>query len=266
MSASDLNVELYDLYVGDWPGEMDFYRAAAERAHARSETLLEIACGTGRVVIQLAKMGVQVTGLDLSPTMLEIARSKSSQMTNVLWVQADMRDFALGERFGLVMIPGHAFQNIHTADDQRACLTSIRRHLAPGGTLIVHLDHQDLDWLGEIGRHPFMEVRNGDKLVHPVTGQIYRRSYSWAYERATQTAICQNAWEVLDAEESVLERYDNDPVRLHCVFRQEMEHLTRRAGFDINAVYGDFSRNDLQDDSEEMIWVLERPGISHRKK
>jgi ubiquinone/menaquinone biosynthesis C-methylase UbiE len=188
--------------------------------------------------------------------MLEIARSKSSGMTNMHWVQADMRDFAMGERFGLVIIPGHAFQNIHTADDQLACLTCIQRHLTPSGTLIVHLDHQNLDWLGEIGKDPFKTVRYGDKLTHPVTGHICRMSYAWAYERATQTAIFRNAWEVLDEDDAVMERYDNEPVRLHCVFRQEMEHLARRAGFEIDAVYGDFLGHDLQDDSEEMIWIL----------
>lgn len=256
MPTQNLNVELYDLYVGDWSGEMDFYNTAAAQADARGEAVLEVACGTGRVAICVAMAGVQVTGLDYSPAMLGVARSKSRGMTNMHWVEADMRDFALGARFGLAIIPGHAFQNIHTADDQLACLTCIRRHLTPGGTLIIHLDHQDLDWLGEIGINPFKTVKYGDKLTHPVTGQICRMSYTWAYERATQTAIFRNAWEVLDADDAVMERYDNEPARIHCVFRQEMEHLARRAGFEVDAVYGDFSGHDLQDDSEEMIWVL----------
>jgi ubiquinone/menaquinone biosynthesis C-methylase UbiE len=256
MPAQDLNVELYDLIVGDWSGEMDFYHEAVAQAHARGEAVLEVGCGTGRVAIRLAEASVQVTGLDLSPAMLGVARSKSSGMTNIHWVKADMRDFALDAQFGLAIIPGHAFQNIHTAEDQLACLTCIRDHLTPGGTLIVHLDHQDLEWLGEIGKDPFKTVRYGDKLTHPITGQICRRSYAWAYERATQTAIIRKVWEVLGADDAVMERYDDEPVRLHCLFRQEMEHLVRRAGFEIDAVYGDFSGQALKDDSEEMIWVL----------
>ncbi|UCG24413.1 MAG: class I SAM-dependent methyltransferase [Chloroflexota bacterium] len=256
MPAQDLDVELYDLYVGDWPDEVDFYRAAAAEAHARGEAVLEVACGTGRVAIRLAGVDVQVTGLDHSPAMLDVARSKSRGMSNIAWVQADMRDFALDEPFGLVIIPGHAFQNIHTAEDQLACLTCIRRHLTPNGKLIVHIDHQDLGWLGGIGKRPFEIVRYGKRLIHPTTGQICRMSYAWAYERATQTAIFHNAWEILGADDSVIERYENEPVRLHCVFRQEMEHLARHAGFAIDAVYGDFSGHDLQDDSDEMIWAL----------
>jgi len=47
MPSSDLDVELYDLYVGDWPDEMDFYHTAAAQAHGRGDAVLEVACGTG---------------------------------------------------------------------------------------------------------------------------------------------------------------------------------------------------------------------------
>ncbi|NDJ76649.1 MAG: class I SAM-dependent methyltransferase [Chloroflexi bacterium] len=255
----NLNVELYDLYVADWPGEMDFYHAFAQQPHANQTGVLEVACGTGRVTIRLAQAGVHITGLDHSLEMLAVAQSKSAGMDNVHWVQADMRDFDLDARFGLAIIPGHSFQNIHTADDQLACLTCIQRHLVPGGTLIVHLDHQELDWLCDIGKNPFQTVKYGSKLTHPVTGQICRRSYAWAYERATQTANFHSAWEILDENEVVVGRYDNEPLRFHCVFRQEMEHLAHRAGFEVEALYGDFLRGALGEDSTEMIWVLKRP-------
>jgi ubiquinone/menaquinone biosynthesis C-methylase UbiE len=252
----NVEAELYDLWVADWPGEMEFYYAWAAQALARGEAVLEVACGTGRVAIRLAQAGVRVTGLDYSPAMLEVARAKSAGITTVQWVQADMRDFDLGTRFGLVIIPGHAFQHMNTANDQVASLACIRRHLTPGGTLIVHLDHQYMAWLGDISLNPFQAISHGDKLTHPVSGQTYRMSKSWAYERATQTAILKTAWELLDADDAIIVRYENEPLRLHCVFRNEMEHLARRVGFRVEAVYGDFARNELCDDSTDMIWVL----------
>jgi ubiquinone/menaquinone biosynthesis C-methylase UbiE len=253
----NIEAELYDLWVNDWPGEMDFYHALATQTHARGEAVLEVACGTGRVAIRLAQMGVSVTGLDQSPAMLEVARSKSIGITTVHWVHADMRDFNLEAQFGLVIITGHAFQHMNTADDQAACLACIRRHLTPGGTLIVHLDHQWLVWLGDINLNPFKAVEYGNKLTHPVTRETYRKSGTWAYERATQTAILKSAWEVLDADDAVMARYENEPLRLHCVFRNEMEHLARRVGFRVENVYGDFARNELGEDSRDMIWVLQ---------
>ncbi len=166
-----------------------------------------------------------------------------------------MRSFDLGETFGLAIVPGHAFQNILTADDQVATLTSIKRHLVPGGILVVHLDHQDIQWLGAlIGTHGGVFESTG-VFSHPKTGQQIRASQAWSYERATQTAISQHVWEAIDATGAVTDRWESGPVRLHCVFRFEMQHLLERTGFGIEAVYGDFFRHELQHESSEMVWV-----------
>ena len=104
--------QTYDVAVPDWPGGIDFYRELAAQADANGQAMLEVACGTGRVAIRLAQEGGKVVGLDLSPAMLDVARDRSAGMRHVCWVQGDMRSFDLGETFGLVLIPGHAFQNI----------------------------------------------------------------------------------------------------------------------------------------------------------
>jgi SAM-dependent methyltransferase len=142
--------ETYDASVPDWPGEIDFYRALAGTVQSSDKSILEVACGTGRVTLRLAEAGTRIIGIDMSPTMLEVARQKSVGMQNVHWIQGDMRSFNLDEAFGLVIIPGHSFQNLLTASDQIACLASIQQHLTPGGTLVLHLDHPDVRWLGEL--------------------------------------------------------------------------------------------------------------------
>lgn len=144
--------QTYDASVPDWPGEIDFYQEMAVEAKRSGGAVLEIACGTGRVAIRLAREGVNVVGLDLSPQMLAVAREKSVRLENMRWVQGDMRSFEMGETFGLAIIPGHAFQNLNTPHDQVACLECIGRHLRPGGFLVVHLDHQDLSWLAACRR------------------------------------------------------------------------------------------------------------------
>lgn len=197
--AREFYAQTYDVTVSDWPGEIDFYRELAAHIQATGQAVLEVACGTGRVAIRLSQEGVEVVGLDLSTAMLDVARRKSGRMSNLRWVEADMHSFDLGETFGLVIIPGHAFQNILAVSDQLACLDSIHRHLAPGGRLVVHVD-----------------------------------------------------------------RLDRGPIRLHCVFPFEMEHLLARAGFAIETVYGDFYRQALGDDSSELILVsrcITDPGL-----
>jgi SAM-dependent methyltransferase len=251
--------QTYDASVPDWPGEIDFYRELASTAHSAGQAVLELACGTGRVAIRLAESGVQVVGLDLSAAMLAIAREKSSATPGIRWVEGDMRSFDLGETFGLVIIPGHAFQNLVTPEDQVHCLQSIRRHLAPQGILVIHLDHQSVDWLGELTKDKGGVFEEAEQFRHPVTGRQVRASRAWSYEPATQTAIAQTVWEEIDAQGAVVDRHESGAIRLHCAFRFEMEHLFPLAGYEVQKVWGDFQGGELNDDSEEMVWV-----VSHR--
>lgn len=254
----ELNAELYDAHELEWPGEYAYYDELAAEAYARGQAVLEIACGTGRIAIRLAQGGVQVTGMDLLPEMLEVARSKSRDLPNVRWVEGTMRDFDLGATFGLIILPGHPFQYMLTPEDQLACLGCVRRHLAPDGLAVFHLDHQDLDWLGSIGPANEREYEAGHVAVHPRTGEQFRSVYAWSYARPTQTATLYKAWEQLDAAGAVVARYENEPLPLHCVFRHEMAHALARAGFEVVALYGDFLRNPLGEDSSEMIWEARR--------
>ncbi len=247
--------ETYDTVVPDWPGEIDFYRGLAAESMAKGQAVLEIACGTGRVAIRLAQDGVDVVGLDLSAAMLAVAREKSREMSNVRWVEGDMRAFDLGEAFGLVIIPGHSFQNILTADDQVATLRAIRRHLVPQGLLVVHVDQPEIDWLGDLTGDRGGVFEATDPFIHPKTGRSIRTLQAWSYEPATQTAISHKVWEELGPDGQVVDRLDRGAIRLHVVFRFEMEHLLARCGFTVEEVYGDFHRQELRDDSSEMIWM-----------
>ncbi len=251
--------ETYDAAVPDWPGEIGFYADAADWAKSRGEGVLELACGTGRVALRLARAGVQVVGLDLSSAMLEAAREKSVDVPNVSWVEGDMRSFDLERTFGLILIPGHAFHNLLTPDDQVACLSSAKRHLSPGGMLIVHLDHQDMGWLGDLVGAKGGVFEEEETFERPKTGRTVRAMRAWRYERSTQTAICETRWEELDENGDVVESRETGPIRLHCLFRFEVEHLMGRVGLDVRATYGDFFGEPLSDDSPEMIWVATKP-------
>lgn len=91
--------------------------------------------------------------------------------------------------------------------------------------------------------------------MHPKTGCQIRTLQAWSYEPSTQTAISHKIWEELGPDGQVVDRLDRGSIRLHVVFCFEMEHLLARAGFAVEAVYGDFFRQEFRDDSSEMIWV-----------
>jgi SAM-dependent methyltransferase len=252
----DYYARTYDAWVEDWPGEIDFYRDLAAQVKAEAGAVLEVACGTGRVAIHLLRDGVRLVGFDLSPSMLEVAQHKSAGLPNARWVEADMRSFELGEIFELVIVPGHAFHNLTTAQDQIDCLACIKRHLAPSGRLVLHLDHQNMGWLGDLCRDRGGEFEAAEEYWHPVTGNWVRTRRAWWYEPSTQTAISQTRWEEIDLGGRTVDRRESERHRMHCFFRFEVEHLLARTGFVVEALYGDFLGNELQDDSPEMVWVV----------
>ena len=255
LTAKELYAQLYDARVKDWPGELDFYRDFLSTKPESSQGILEIACGTGRVTLPLCNAGYRMTGLDISPELLDIARKKGAGMVDLKWFQADMRTFELNRKFGVVISPGHSFQFMLTSDDQVRCLEQVKRHIAPGGWFILHLDHQDVRWLAGLLDQKAGEFEPGSIIELPVSHERYQYQRFWSYEPATQTATVTAKWEMIGENNEVIETWLMDPMRLHCAFRTEIEHLLVRCGFTIQALYGDFYRNPLTDDVENMIWV-----------
>jgi len=251
--VSEQEVKLYDVAVPDWPGEIDFYRALA--GEVKVQSVLEIGCGTGRVTLQLAQAGISIVGMDFSPAMLTTARQKSREFPNVRWVEGDMVAFDLGQCFDLIIIPGHSFQFMLTPDDQLACLNCIRQHLTPQGKLVLHVNHDDLSWLGELAAGCGTKFKLKGEYPQDSTKGSIRAWTAWSYETYTQTASAIDAWEFIGEDGNVIERKESVPKRLHVVFPFEMKHLFARAGFEVEALYGDFFQHELQNTSPDMIWV-----------
>src|SRR5438128_8577911 len=99
--------DLYDVLLQDIPYGQDFYVALAREA---SGPVLDVACGTGRILLPCLQAGVDIEGLDLFGPMLKTLRAKAAVLgLSPRLHQADMSDFSLSRRFRLVMIPFNAF-------------------------------------------------------------------------------------------------------------------------------------------------------------
>jgi ubiquinone/menaquinone biosynthesis C-methylase UbiE len=256
--AWDFYTETYDSSVPDWSGEIDFYKGMATEVKSKGQSILEVACGTGRVGIRLAKEGVRVVGLDLSAGMLKEAARKSQGMANVRWVKGDMCSFDLDETFRLVLITGHAFHNLNEPAEQAACLESIHRHLLPDGRLVIHLDFPDFTWLSDLmGKMGGVFEKEGE-FQHPRTGHMITTFKAWSYEPSTQATTVTEAFEERDDSGKLISRMETPPCKLHSIFRFEMEHLLARTGFVVDAVYGNFEKEKLNDKSKNMIWVVRK--------
>ena len=132
--------DLYDLLSDGVPGDAAWFAKQA----AKAKRVLELAAGTGRVTIPMARSGAKVTAIELREPMLEeaakrLSREKPPVQRRVELFQGDMRAFDLKKQFPLIVIPFRAFQHLHAVADQRACLECCRDHLTRQGNLVIDL-------------------------------------------------------------------------------------------------------------------------------
>lgn len=258
--AGGLAVDWYDhMYPGNLAstsvaGDVAFYLAAARRARG---PVLELGSGTGRVALPLGRAGFMVTGVDISPTMLRIARRKAEALfpqVPVRFVHGDMTRFSVPGKFALALIPFRAFQHVQTPEKQRACLTRVHRHLRPGGRLIVDLFDPRLSALEPDTGRKLWKFRS---MRDAFTG---RRLKIICVSRKTDpiNQIMQEVWEfVLRDRHGRLLRRQRDAITLRWTYRWEMSHLLELCGFKPVACYGDFHSGPPKY-GREQVWVAER--------
>ena len=234
--------DLYD-HVGLYRDRPDV-RFYVEAATAAGSPVLEVGCGTGRVLIPTARAGVDIVGLDLSPHMLAICRQRLQEEPEtvrgrVRLVEADMRHFDLGSRFTLATIPFRPFQHLITVEDQLSCLASIRRHLVDDGVLILDLFNPSLDFL--VNRPVGEELDEEPPFTTPDGRQVIRRQKTVAIDRFQQVGHYELIYYVSHPDGRQERLVQAFPLRY--VFRFEAEHLLARAGFTLEHVYADYDKS-----------------------
>jgi len=256
---------LYDSFIADYYDEspivkgrlqdVAFYRDAARDF---GDPVLELGCGTGRITMALAEAGKRITGLDLSERMLERAVRKraalfTEERERVHLVQGDMARFDLGEKFRLIIIPFRPFQHLLEVQQQMDCLDCVRKHLAPGGRLILDVFQTDAERMHDPVHMREMLVTEY-KTVDDRQVRISERVA--AFHRAEQRNDVEMIYSIIQIDGRQERLVFAWPLRYF--FRYEIEHLLARCGFHVAAEYGNFDRTALRDDSPEMIFVAER--------
>lgn len=220
---------LYDLM---FPAE-PYARFYAEEARRASGPVLELACGTGQLLVPIAQSGLRAVGLDLSAAMLVAARERAKPAsTAVEFSEADMRSFDLGERFALVFVARNSLLHLHSVEDFISCFESIRRHLRPGRVLIFDIFNPSVEILAHPPhqRYPLM------RISHPARGEVVIEATS-DYDAATQ--VNRATWYFSGPGEP---DFLTAPLHLRSVFPQELPLLLAAGGLRLEARYGGFPR------------------------
>jgi SAM-dependent methyltransferase len=236
-----------------------FYCALAQEAGG---SVLEIACGTGRVAIPIAKLGFPVTGLDIVPGMLAQARSKAAGLP-ARWVEGDARTFDLHEQFHLIFLTGNAFQAFLTNAEQVALLQRVHAHLHDEG--LFAFETRNPRWAGlETRAEAYeglffnLETRSeeyGWQTYIDVAGHHVRTSTSQVYDHGAQIVHLTGykRWQEGGEERTQITR-----TALRYTFPQELAALLHCQGFTLLRQYGDWNLEPLTAASPSIIVVCRK--------
>ena len=229
---------VYDDYLAErTPVEVDQIEALLRMKPP--QRVLDLPCGQGRHSIELARRGYDVTGVDLSPFMLDVARTRAAAAgVQVRWLEGDMRRPPCGESFDVILNLFTSFGYFADPADDQLVLTAGMAMLAPGGRLLVEVingarimnDFQSREWF-TVGRAAVMEARTLD--------------------RSSQRMVVERTVSIPPDEETTVHA-----LRLYT--GEQLEAAMRSAGFGRVALYGDWDGGPLQADSLRLLAVGSR--------
>ena len=246
----DAGARYYDASEGRMRGDSGDISFYLELARASGGPVLELGCGSGRVLLPIAREGIPVTGLDVSPEMLDELRRKDPP-SNLDVVECGMESFDFGSRrFRLIFSGFRAIQHLEKVEDQVACVERAYRHLEPGGVFAFDVS---APWLPGIARAQWDDAE--------------RVRFTDGPERVVRRASVR-----IDHVAQVVEiffRYDRrrrgrplEPrfarFRQRYFFRYELEHLLARAGFEGSEFFGGFDRRPYDYVSGETVVLTRR--------
>lgn len=242
-------VRFYDLDEGRFTEDLGLYVGLAERWGG---PILELGCGTGRVLAALAGRGHHVVGVDRSEAMLAAARDRLAReglLSRVRLVSADMRHLALRDRFAWAFCAMNSLMHLTSLEDQQAALEAARRHLRPGGHLVLDLTNPDPAWMLE----PAEKIVRVGVLEDPQTGTLVVRQVLQRADPLRQVLHLVYIYDEVGPEGAV--RRILLPLCLRYLFPVEAQLLLERVGFTVEAIYGSYEMEPFDATGDRMVFV-----------
>lgn len=227
-----------------------------ERAREGGGPVLELGAGTGRVTARLLEAGFDVTAVELSPRMLELAERRMARgrgrTGRARLVLGDMSEPPVRGRFGTVLVPFRSFNHLYTVDRQLAALRVIRARLADDGLAVIDLWNPDVAAL----REEEGKLQVSYERKHPRTGNRVVQRFRVRPDFPRQMAYLDYFWDEYRGTRKI--GSDHAPMRWRWFHRYEFEHLLARARLRPVFLHGDFRGGELDADSEDLIFGVVR--------
>jgi len=230
VSVYDAIARLYDPWSASVTEDVEFY---VEEARTSGGPVVELACGTGRISVPVAKAGIHVIGVDASAGMLEVAREyAASERVSVDLRLGDMREPPVEERVPLVLIPFRSLLHMTTEPDRLRALSAANELLVPGGRLVFDVFAPSADDIEDThGR--WLEREPG--ILERADWDEGKRTLTLSVRRGEEASSMLLAW----------------------LSPPEWRQLLDRAGFEVDAQWGWFDRRPYAG-GEDVVFAARR--------
>lgn len=238
----------YDSEHTDKTDDIELYLALAAQTGG---PIIDIGCGTGRVMLPLAQAGYEVHGIDNEETMLERAvrhrEANDIPAERMALHQGDVRTYDLDQQFKLVLVPYNGLMHFHTQEDQLAVLERLHDWTADDGLLVL-----DLPNAGEV-----FATQESDALMvertflEPESGHLVMQQSTSYLDRTAQLLYVKWIYDEIAADGTVKRTFA--PLVLYYYFFSEITLLLRLAGFTVEGVFGDTEQGPYEDGCERML-------------
>jgi SAM-dependent methyltransferase len=255
----------YDLeHEGD-EEDIEFYVRLVRQLRPRR--MLELASGSGRVAIPLAKVAAElnfdIVGLEIAEPMRALAERKRADLPvemaqRLEFVDGDLRSWRSSAPFDLIITPCSSLAHLLTIEDQLDAWRTAHENLAPGGRFVADLTMPNLPVYAEsMQMPPRTTVEIDIDTQDPRSGVRLLRYKTTQYLPHEQRAQIRFLYDKFPEGESV-DRYISD-FESHVYYPRELELLFRSTGFEVEARYGSYNMRPLRRTSRLLIMVARRP-------
>lgn len=243
-------------YDDDYRHYQDDFDLICAIADDCGDPILELGCGTGRVLLPLAERGHSVSGIDISPNLLTVAQGKIDQLdepSRLTLVHGDIRSVVLPTtNFRFAYCVSNTLMHCTTQNDQLMVLQNAFRHLAVGGLLLIDLFNPDLVALSEVAG--LQEL--ADSWRTSSGSQVLKWSIR-TVDPATQLQETCFIYEELTKEGNA--KKTACPFTLRYLWPSEGKLLLELAGFELLSVWGSFDCEAHHSGSERLIFLAQKP-------
>jgi SAM-dependent methyltransferase len=253
MSDYDAIARFYDADHSSFADDLPFYRELARRTGGR---VLDVMCGSGRLLIPLAQAGIRITGIDSSAAMIERAQMRvaaAGVTARVTLHHCDVRSALPPGPYNLAIVALNSFMHLTTIDDQLTALAHIHHALNPDGLLAIDVFNPHTRNLADCDGELVLE-----RTFRLDDGVLVCKCVAQRADMAQQINHVTFVYDELDGNGGM--RRTMHTMALRWLYRYELEHLLERAGFVAEVVYGSYDLDPFGAGSDIILTVARRRG------